>query len=67
MLTAADFNLRVGLFFKEKSIMKKLTYETPELYVALTETDIRANDLNDSADWGGNVGGGDDWEVGEET
>ena len=45
--------------------MKKLTYETPELRIALTEDDIRANDIQDSADWGDNIGGNNDWEVGE--
>ena len=33
--------------------MKKFTYETPEFYIALTESDIKANDPNNSnADFG---------------
>lgn len=47
--------------------MKKLNYETPEFYIALTEDDVRANDVHASADWGDNIGGDDDWEVGDET
>lgn len=38
--------------------MRKLTYETPELRIALTEADIKANDGPlDSSDWGGGIGG----------
>ena len=37
--------------------MRKLTYETPELRIALTEADIKANDPIISAEGGGNIPG----------
>ena len=38
-------------------IMRKLTYETPELRIALTEADIKANEILDSSEWGGEIPG----------
>ena len=32
--------------------MRKLTYETPELRIALTEADIKADLILDSSEWG---------------
>ena len=37
--------------------MRKLTYETPELRIALTEADIKADIILDSSEWGGEIPG----------
>ena len=42
---------------KGENVMKKLNYETPELRVALTEADIKADIILDSGDWGGEFPG----------
>ena len=50
--------------------MRKLTYETPELRIALTEADIKAdNTIFDSSDFGGGIGGAEmpEFDFGDET
>ena len=37
--------------------MRKLTYETPELRIALTEADIKADLVLDSSEWGTQIPG----------
>ena len=44
--------------------MRKLNYETPEIRIALTEADIKADIILDSGDWGGEIPG---IEIPEET
>ena len=40
-----------------ENIMRKLIYDTPELRIALTEADIKADDTLSSLDWSENWSG----------